>query len=82
LHSITSTPTEATSIEVVTAEGVVLEVVSEAEGAALEVVEVLAKVPKSPRTPRPKPTPTKESVKDNKGKQAAIPVHASPRRNP
>ena len=58
------------------------EVVREVEGATLEVTEVLAEVPKSPWTPRSKLTPTKESEKDKKGKQPAIPVHASSRRNP
>jgi len=51
----------------------------EAEETALEVAEVLAEVPKSLRTPRPKPTPTKETVNDKKGKKPATPVHALPR---
>jgi len=54
----------------------------EAEVATPEVVEVLAEVPKFPRMIRPKPTPTKETVKDKKGKQPAIALCASPRRNP
>lgn len=58
------------------------EVEREAEVATLEVVEVLAEVPKSTRTLRPKPTPTKETVKGKKGKQLAILVYTSPRRNP
>ena len=77
-----SMPAEAMSVEVVTVEGAVPEVVSEAEGVAPEVSEVLSEVPKSPRMPRPKPTPTKESVKDKKGKQVVTPVRMSPRRNP
>jgi len=36
------------------------------EVATLEVAEVLAEVPKSSRTLRLKPTPTKETPKDNK----------------
>lgn len=52
------------------------------EDAAPEVAKVLAEVPKSPRMPRSKPTPTKEIMKDKKGKQPAIPVCVSPRRNP
>lgn len=51
-----------------TAEGVVSKAAREAEGVAPEVAKVLAEVPKSPQTPRLKPTPTKESVKDKKGK--------------
>ena len=51
----------------------------EAEVTALEVAEVLAEVPKSPR---PKPNPTKEAEKDKKGRQPAIPVRALPSRNP
>ena len=69
-------------VEVVTAEVVVPKFVMEVEGATPKVAEVLAKVPKSPQMPRPKPTATKESVKDKKGKQPAIPVRASTRRNP
>ena len=45
------------------------------------MAEVLAKVPKSSRTSIPNPNPTKEVVNDKNGKQPAIPVHASPRRN-
>jgi len=82
LNSIMSTPIEAMDTKVVTTEGVVSEVVSKAEGATPEVVEVLAKVPKSPQTPRPKPTPTMECEKGKKGKQAAILVCTLPRRNP
>lgn len=51
----------------------------ETEVAVLEVDEVLVEVPKSPRTPRPKPAPTKETIKDKKGKKPAIPVNTSPR---
>jgi len=40
----------------------------EAEGVAPEVAEVLVEVPMSPWMHRPKPTPTKESAKDKKGK--------------
>jgi len=54
----------------------------EAKIIALEVAEVLAEVPKSLRMLRPKSTPTKEIVKYKKGKQLAIPMRASPRRNP
>ncbi|CAA3018924.1 Hypothetical predicted protein, partial [Olea europaea subsp. europaea] len=50
----------------------------EAEVAALEVEKELAKVPTSLRTPRPKPTPTKETGKNKKGKQPSIPVCTSP----
>lgn len=53
----------------------------EVEVATPEVAEVLAKVPKSPGTMRPNPTPTKETVKDKKGKQPAILVRTSLRRN-
>ena len=79
LNSIMSTPIEAMDAKEVTAKAAV---VSEAERDAAVDVEVLAEVPKSPWTPRPKPTPTKESVKDKKGKQPEIPMCASPRRNP
>jgi len=63
-----STPVEVMDAKAVTTEGAELEVVMEAEEASPEVSEVLADVPKPPRTPRPKPTPTKESMKDKKGK--------------
>jgi len=53
----------------------------EAKVVAPEVAEVFKEFPK-PRTSRPKPTPTKESMKDKKSKQPAILMHASPRRNP
>ncbi len=53
-----------------------------AEVVAPEVTEVLAEVPKSSITSRRKLIQTKETVKDKKGKQPAILVHASPRRNP
>lgn len=71
-------------VEPLIAEGAMSEVIMEAkaEGAAPEVVEVLAEVPNSPRMPRPKLTPTKESAKDKKGKKVATLVRASPRRNP
>lgn len=72
LHSIMSMLIEAMDIEVVIAEGVVPKFVREAEGVSLEVEEVLAKAPKSPRMPILKTTPTKESAKDNKGKQVVI----------
>jgi len=68
-------------VEVVTAEGAIPEVVMEADGASPEVAEVLPEVLKAPWKFRPKPTPTKESVKDKKGKQAAILVCMFPRRN-
>lgn len=70
------------NVKEVTAKGAMPKVVMGAEGIAPEVAEVLAKVPKSPRMPRPKPTPTKESAKDKKDKQVAIPVRMLPRRNP
>ena len=41
-----------------------------AEVAATEVAEVLVEVPKYTRMPRLKPTPTKETMKDKKGKVA------------
>jgi len=69
-------------VDVVTAEGAMSEFVKEAKGIAPEVAEVLAEVPRSPQIPRLKTNSTKESVKDKKGKQAAILVHGSPRRNP
>lgn len=72
---------EAMDAQAMTIEGIVLEVVMKVEGATSEVVEVLAKVPKSPRMLKPKLTLTKESVTNNKGKQAATPMYASPRRN-
>jgi len=65
LQKIMSVPTEAIDIE---GEESVPEVDMEAELVALDVAEVLANVPKSPRTPRPKLTPTKETTKDKKGK--------------
>jgi len=40
----------------------------QAEEAALEVAEVLVEVTKSLRIPRPKPTPTKETMKHKNGK--------------
>lgn len=82
LSSVMSTLATDMDIKVVTTKEDMLEVVMEVEEATLEVSEVLAEVPKSPRTPRLTPTPTKESEKDKKGKQRAIPVRASPRRNP
>jgi len=55
-----SMPAKAISVEAVTTEGVVPEVVMAAEGSSLEVVptEVPAEVPKYPRTPQPRPTLT------------------------
>ena len=50
------------------AEEFVSEIEMEAKEVAPEVVEVLVEVPKSPRMTIPKPTPTKESVKNKKGK--------------
>lgn len=78
LQNIMSVPTEAIDTE---AKESVLEIEMEAEVAPPDVSEVLSEVPKSPRKPRPKLTSTKESAKDKKGKQPAIPVCASPRRN-
>jgi len=71
-----SEPTKAIYIE---AEESLPEVEMEAEEATAEVAKVLAEAPKSPRMLRPKPTPIKESTKDNKGKQP--PMRASLRRN-
>lgn len=77
-----STPTiDIDTKEVITKE-LVLEMAMEGEEANPEVVEVLAEVPQSPRTSRPNPTPTKESMNDKKGKHPTISVHASLRRNP
>jgi len=67
-------PTEAIYIEV---EELVLEIEMEVEVAAPEVFEVLAEVPKSPSNPRPKPTLTKDTTKDKKGKKPIIPMSAS-----
>ncbi len=79
LQNIMLAPTEAIDTEV---EESVPKIEMEAEEVALEAAEVLVEVPKTPRTPRPKLTPTKESTRDKKCKQPAIPVRASPRRNP
>jgi len=68
LHSVMSTLAEAMDTEAVTTDGAMLEVVREVEGATPGVAEVLAEVLKSPWTHRPKPTQTKESTKDKKGK--------------
>ena len=54
----------------------------EVEVAAPEVSKVLIEVPKSPRRSRPKVTPTKETMKDKKGKHPAIPVYTSAWTNP
>lgn len=78
MESVISTPAIAIDTE---AEESMLDN-REAEEVAPKVVKVLAEVPKSPRMSRPKPTPTKDSVKDKKGKQPTIPVRTSPRRNP
>lgn len=77
-----STPATNMDIEAMTTEEDMTKIVMEAEEAALEVSEVLAEVAKSPRMPRPKLTPTKDSMNNKKGKQPTIPVCASPRRNP
>lgn len=79
LQNIMSMPTEAIDTE---AEVSVTEIDMEAKEVAPEVVEVLTEVPKSPRMSRPKPTPTKETMKDKKEKQPAILVRTLPRRNP
>lgn len=63
-------------------EELVPEIKMEVEVASLEVTEVLAEVPKSLRMPRSKPTPTKETTKDKKGKWPAILVRTLPMRNP
>lgn len=68
LNSVMLTLVEAMNTEAMTTEGVVPEVVSKVEGATPKVAEVLAKVSKSPRTPRPKPTPIEECMKDKRGK--------------
>lgn len=55
------------------------------EGAALEItsVEVPTEVPKSPRSPRPRPMPNKEGPKTKKDKHKPTPlVRASPRKHP
>jgi len=56
--------------EAMPAEGTAMEVVMAAEGVAPEVesIEVSAEVPKSRRTPRLRPTPTKEGKKSKKDK--------------
>jgi len=74
-----STPTKAMDAKEVTTKSTV---VRNVEGDVVVVAKVLAEVPKSPWTPRPIPTTTKESVKDKKRKQVAIPVCATPRRSP
>ena len=71
LQNIMSVPTEAIDIE---AKESVSEIEMEAKEVSPEVAKVLAEVPKYQRTPRPKPTPTKETMKDKKGKQPTIPV--------
>jgi len=71
--------TPATTIDTKVEESVP-EIDMEAEEVAPEVAEVLAEDP-TPKTPRPKLTPIKESAKDKKDEQPAIPVCASPRRN-
>lgn len=74
-------PTETINTEEIVEEQVP-KVDMEAKEATLAVVKVLGEVPKSLRTSRPKPTQTKETMKDKKGKNPSIPVHASPRRKP
>ena len=61
LNNFMSTPTIAMETEALTVKKDMSEVVWEAEETAPQVSKVLAEVPKSPWTPRPKPTPTKES---------------------
>ena len=65
LEIIMSAPIEAIDAEV---EESLLEMEMEAEEVASKVAKVLAEVPKSPRMSRPKPTPTKEIVRDKTGK--------------
>jgi len=81
VNSVMSTNTKAMKIEEVASEENVQEIDMEAEVAAPEVAKLLAEVPKSSRTLRLKPTPTKVTVKDKKGKKPTIPVHVTPRRN-
>lgn len=76
-----SAPVEIRNIEQVIVEPA-QEMEREAKVAALEVAKVLVELPKSPRKLRLNPTPTKETMKDMKGKQPAILVHAFPRGNP
>lgn len=62
-------------VEAMTAEGVRPEVSMEVEGSTPEVAptEILAEVSKSPRSPRPRRTLTKEGPKKKKGKQVTTP---------
>ena len=79
LESVMSAPTEAIDTEAAESAS---EMDMEEEVATPKIAEVLVEVPKSPRMLSPKPTPTKETVKDKKGKQPAILLCTSPRRNP
>jgi len=66
-------------------EGTSPEVVMAAKGASPEVetIKVLKEVRKSLRTPRPRPTPTKEGPKSKKDThEAQQPVKASPKKHP
>ena len=68
MNSIMLTSTEAMDTEEVVAGENVQEIDMEAKEATPKVAKVLAEVPKSPRMLRLKPTPTKETMKDKKGK--------------
>jgi len=79
VNSIMSTLVGAMNTKWVTTEENVQEIDMGAEVAASKVVEVLVEVHKSPRMSRSKPTPTKETTKDKKGKYPTLPVHTLPR---
>lgn len=67
------------------AEGTAPEIAMAAEGAAPKVlnIEVLTEVPKSLRSPRSRPTLTKEGPKTKKYKQKMPhPIRASPKKHP
>jgi len=64
LWRIMSAPPEAINTQQLVEESA-QEMEREVEVATLEVAKVLVEVPKSPRTLRPKPTPTKETLKES-----------------